>query len=198
MNDKQELKKRIDASYERRVKQWMESDPAQLLDAAETISAAQLIHDNLDDAISEQDAMLLLCLDDPLGYLTDRWISENGADIPHEEELLHCVWTLQQEFNDVRVPATVRDFLLDHKGGGFFLMTPCGFVSLTEAQAESLLDGHDMISHPGVSGMSMTVPADELLAQTVKSASRQNGVWHLLTETPEQAQGSPEMEVTMC
>lgn len=77
-------------------------------------------------------------------------------------------------------------------------MTPCGFVSLTEAQAESLLDGHDMISHPGVSGMSMTVPADELLAQTVKSASRQNGVWHLLTETPEQAQGSPEMEVTMC
>lgn len=53
MNDKQELKKRIDASYERRVKQWMESDPAQLLDAAETIAAAQLIHDNLDDAISE-------------------------------------------------------------------------------------------------------------------------------------------------
>ena len=43
MNDKQELKKRIDASYERRVKQWMESDPAQLLDAAETIAAAQLM-----------------------------------------------------------------------------------------------------------------------------------------------------------
>ena len=69
MNDKQELKKRIDASYERRVKQWMESDPAQLLDAAETIAAAQLIHDNLDDAISEQDAKFLLCLDDPLGCL---------------------------------------------------------------------------------------------------------------------------------
>lgn len=103
MNDKQELKKRIDASYERRVKQWMESDPAQLLDAAETIAAAQLIHDNLDDAISEQDAKFLLCLDDPLGYLTDRWISENGADIPHEEELLHCVWTLQQEFTEKHI-----------------------------------------------------------------------------------------------
>ena len=84
MNYKNELKKKISADYERRVKQWMSSDPAQLVDAAETIVAARLIRDNLDDAITTQDAKFLLDLDDPLGYVTDRWISENGADNSHK------------------------------------------------------------------------------------------------------------------
>ena len=198
MNYKNELKKKISADYERRVKQWMSSDPAQLVDAAETIAAARLIRDNLDDAITTQDAKFLLDLDDPLGYVTDRWISENGADNSHKEELQHCVWTLQQAFGEGQAPATVRDFLMEHKGGVFSLMTPCGYVSLTEAQAESLLDGHGIKSHPGVAGVSMEVSADEILTQTVKSANRQNGVWYLLTESPEQTQSPPEMEVNMC
>lgn len=198
MNYKNELKKKISADYERRVKQWMSSDPAQLVDAAETIAAARLIRDNLDDAITTQDAKFLLDLDDPLGYVTDRWISENGADNSHKEELQHCVWTLQQDFGEGQVPATVRDFLMEHKGGVFSLMTPCGYVSMTEAQAESLLDGHGIKSHPGVAGVSMEVSADEILTQTVKSANRQNGVWYLLTESPEQTQSPPEMEVNMC
>lgn len=198
MNYKNELKKKISADYERRVKQWMSSDPAQLVDAAETIAAARLIRDNLDDAITTQDAKFLLDLDDPLGYVTDRWISENGADNSHKEELQHCVWTLQQDFGEGQSPATVRDFLMEHKGGVFSLMTPCGYVSMTEAQAESLLDGHGIKSHPGVAGVSMEVSADEILTQTVKSANRQNGVWYLLTESPEQTQSPPEMEVNMC
>lgn len=198
MNYKNELKKKISADYERRVKQWMSSDPAQLVDTAETIAAARLIRDNLDDAITTQDAKFLLGLDDPLGYVTDRWISENGADNSHKEELQHCVWTLQQDFGEGQAPATVRDFLMEHKGGVFSLMTPCGYVSMTEAQAESLLDGHGIKSHPGVAGVSMEVSADEILTQTVKSANRQNGVWYLLTESPEQTQSPPEMEVNMC
>lgn len=198
MNYKNELKKKISADYERRVKQWMSSDPTQLVDAAETIAAARLIRDNLDDAITTQDAKFLLDLDDPLGYVTDRWISENGADNSHKEELQHCVWTLQQDFVEGQAPATVRDFLMEHKGGVFSLMTPCGYVSLTEAQAESLLNGHGIKSHPGVAGVSMEVSADEILTQTVKSANRQNGVWYLLTESPEQTQSPPEMEVNMC
>lgn len=198
MNYKNELKKKISADYERRVKQWMSSDSAQLVDAAETIAAARLIRDNLDDAITTQDAKFLLGLDDPLGYVTDRWISENGADNSHKEELQHCVWTIQQDFGEGQAPATVRDFLMEHKGGVFSLMTPCGYVSLTEAQAESLLDGHGIKSHPGVAGVSMEVSADEILTQTVKSVNRQNGVWYLLTESPEQTQSPPEMEVSMC
>lgn len=198
MNYKKELKKKISADYERRVKQWMASDPTQLVDAAETIAAARMIRDNLDEAVTMQDAKFLLDLDDPLGYITDCWILENGADASHKEELQHCVWTLQQDFGEGQAPATVRDFLMDHKGGVFSLMTPCGYVSLTEAQAESLLDGHSIKSHPGVADASMEVSADEILTQTVKSASQQNGVWYLLTESPEQTQSPSEMEVNMC
>lgn len=120
MNYKNELKKKISADYERRVKQWMSSDPAQLVDAAETIAAARLIRDNLDDAITTQDAKFLLDLDDPLGYVTDRWISENGADNSHKEELQHCVWTLQQDFGEGQAPATVRDFLMEQQGRSVF------------------------------------------------------------------------------
>lgn len=69
----------------------MASDPAELMDAAEEIAAARMIHDNIDDAITDEDARFLLDLDDPLGYVTDRWISENGADTSHKEELALCL-----------------------------------------------------------------------------------------------------------
>ena len=65
MNYKKELKKRISADYERRVKQWMAADPSQLIDAAEEITAARLIRDNIEDAINEEDARFLLGLDEP-------------------------------------------------------------------------------------------------------------------------------------
>ena len=85
MDYKKELKKRISADYERRVKQWMAADPSQLIDAAEEISAARLIHDNIEDAINEEDARFLLGLDEPLDELADRWIAENGLDSSHGE-----------------------------------------------------------------------------------------------------------------
>lgn len=97
MDYKQELKKRISADYERRVKQWMASDPAQLIDMAEEIMANRLIHDNLLDAIHDGDAAFLLQLDDPLYRMSNRWISENGLDTVHKDELLHCVESLQAE-----------------------------------------------------------------------------------------------------
>ena len=69
MDYKKELKKRISADYERRVKQWMAADPSQLIDAAEEITAARLIRDNIEDAINEEDARFLLGLDEPLDEL---------------------------------------------------------------------------------------------------------------------------------
>ena len=139
---KKELKKRISADYERRVKQWMAADPSQLIDAAEEITAARLIRDNIEDAINEEDARFLLGLDEPLDELADRWIAENGLDASHGEELLHCVWTLREELSDDAGTRTVRDFLATHVGGIFSLMTPCGFVPLTAAQAERLILGN--------------------------------------------------------
>ena len=124
MDYKKELKKRISADYERRVKQWMAADPSQLIDAAEEITAARLIRDNIEDAINEEDARFLLGLDEPLDELADRWIAENGLDSSHGEELLHCVWTLREDLTDDAGPRTVRDFLATHVGGVFSLMTP--------------------------------------------------------------------------
>ena len=40
MDYHKELKKKLSASYERQVKQWMASDPAQLIAAAEDIAAS--------------------------------------------------------------------------------------------------------------------------------------------------------------
>ena len=41
----------------------MAADPSQLIDAAEEITAARLIRDNIEDAINEEDARFLLGLD---------------------------------------------------------------------------------------------------------------------------------------
>ena len=43
MDYHKELKKKMSASYERQVKQWMASDPAQLIAAAEDIAAFRFI-----------------------------------------------------------------------------------------------------------------------------------------------------------
>lgn len=195
MNSKKELKKRISADYERRVKQWMASDPSQLIDAVEEITAARLIRDNIEDAITEEDANFLLELDDPLDDLTARWIAENGLEASHSEELLRCVWTLREEQTNTAVPCTVHAFLSTHPGSVFTLMTPCGFVPLTASQAEGLLNGQGAAAHPGVSGMEMALSADEILKQTIHSANYTNGVWHLLTDFPEMEYSGPEMGV---
>lgn len=189
---KKELKKRISADYERRVKQWMAADPSQLIDAAEEITAARLIRDNIEDAINEEDARFLLGLDEPLDELADRWIAENGLDASHGEELLHCVWTLREELSDDAGPCTVRDFLAAHVGGVFSLITPCGFVPLTAAQAEGLMNGQSTAAHPGVPAsrcrslpkiFSVSGPQRQLRKRRVA----------LLTEYPEMKQCGPEM-----
>ena len=95
MDYKKELKKRISADYERRVKQWMAADPSQLIDAAEEITAARLIRDNIEDAINEEDARFLLGLDEPQDELDNRWSAETSLEATHGEELLHYCWNIR-------------------------------------------------------------------------------------------------------
>ena len=89
MDYHKELKKKMSASYERQVKQWMASDPAQLIAAAEDIAAIRFIHENLVDTISDEDASFLLTLDDPLGDVSSKWVEENGSDMVHDLSLIH-------------------------------------------------------------------------------------------------------------
>lgn len=97
MDCKKELKKKLSASYERLVKQWMASDPAQLIEAAEKIAEARFIRDCLTDAVTEEDANFLLRCEDPLSVMRDKWIEENGAMMVHDDGLRHCVESLKEE-----------------------------------------------------------------------------------------------------
>lgn len=100
MDYHKELKKKMSASYERQVKQWMASDPAQLIAAAEDIAAIRFIHENLVDTISDEDASFLLTLDDPLGDVSSKWVEENGSDMVHDDDIHHCIWSLWEECTD--------------------------------------------------------------------------------------------------
>lgn len=99
MDCQKELKKRLSESYERMMKVWMTSPPAQLVALAEDIAAARFIRDSLTDAISDGDAAFLLTLDDPLELMSGKWVEENGSDTVQDEALRHCVYSLAYEHN---------------------------------------------------------------------------------------------------
>lgn len=185
MDCKKELKKKLSESYERLVKQWMASTPAQLVAAAEEIAAARFIHDSLTDAITEGDAVFLLDYEDPLAVLRDKWIEENGSKMVHDNDLVQCVVSLSQETAVNGEPVTVREFITSHPGASFQMMTPGGYVSLTPEQAEGLLAGESVSGNPGCPGFDMEVTADELLPQYVGGQRLERGVWLLGTYIPE-------------
>lgn len=97
MDYHKELKKKLSASYEQQVKRWMVSDPAQLIEAAEEIAAVRFIHNNLVEAISDENASFLLTLDDPLWDMSSKWVAENGSGMVHDEDIRHCIWSLWDE-----------------------------------------------------------------------------------------------------
>lgn len=86
MDYHKELKQKLSASYERHVKRWMESDPAQLIAAAEEIATIRFVHENLVDTISDEDASFLLTLDDPLEDVSSKWVEENGSEMVHDDD----------------------------------------------------------------------------------------------------------------
>ena len=199
MDYKKELTKKISAGYEQRVRQWMASDPAQLIDMAEDIVATRLVYENLLDAISDEDAAFLLRYDDdPLEVVSSRWSSENGLGAVHDDELIHCMESLRLEDMEQSQQMRVREFISQHPGAAFSMMTPGGYVLLTADQAEGLLKGESVAGNPGVTGSDRAVTADELLPQVIQDISWRNGVWYLMTRHPEMGQETSEMGVTMC
>lgn len=187
MDCKQEFKKRLGESYERMMKLWMASTPAQLVAASEEIAAARYIYNSLVDAITEGDAEFLLRYEDPLVVLRDKWIEESGAMMAHDDGLTHCIGSLSAR--RMEEPVTVREFLTAHPGASFEMMSPGGYVVLTPDQAKGLLSGESVSGDPGCSGCDMGITADELLPQYVGGHRLERGVWFLGTYVPELEQG---------
>ena len=170
----------------------MAADPSQLIDAAEEITAARLIHDNIEDAINEEDARFLL-------GLTSRWMSWQTAGLrrmvwmpPMVRSCSTASGHCGRILTDDAGPRTVRDFLATHVGGVFSLMTPCGFVPLTAAQAEGLMSGQSAAAHPGVPGITMSLSADDLAQSDGQQRQLRKRRVAPLTEYPEMKQCGPE------
>lgn len=189
MDCKKELKKKLSESYDRMMKLWMSSTPSQLVAAAEEITAARFIHDNLVDAITEGDAELLLGYNDPMNVVWKKWSEETSAMMAHDNGLAHCIESLSEQRMEEGATVTVREFLTRHPGASFNLMTPGGYVSLTPEQARGLLAGESAAGNPGCSGCDMKIDADELLPQQIQTMNLEKGVWHLLSYYPEIEQG---------
>lgn len=188
MDYKKELKKKLGESYERLMKQWMASAPAQLVEAAEEIAAARFIHNSLEEAITEGDARFLLQYDDPLIAMREQWLKEHGSQLMHDKDLIHCVSSLSAAQMNTGEPVTVQEFLARHPGDSFQIMSPGGYVCLDPEQAEALLAGGDASAHPGEPAYAMRVTADELLPQLVGGAKLERGVWFMGTYAPEMTQ----------
>lgn len=62
---------------------------------------------------------------------------------------------------------TVKNFLETGKFNGVHMMTPGGFVDLTNEQVKEVLAGKEILAHPGCRGYDMGMSAEEILSQVV-------------------------------
>lgn len=90
------FEQRIEKDYEQKLTEWQQLSPRELIDKADEIAATKLIHGQLSDSIVDETAAYLLRFADPLTVVTDYWIDENGADMVHDEDIAHALWSLQE------------------------------------------------------------------------------------------------------
>lgn len=202
MDCRKELKKKLSESYDRMMKLWMASTPAQLVAAAEEIAAARFIRDSLTDAITEGDAEFLLGYGDPFQTMADQWRKDHGVQAL-SNELVPCIRELSEVYQtDEAQKITVRELLTRYPSASFNMMTPGGYIFLTPEQAGALLAEESVSGNPGCSGHDMEITAGELLPQKIQSMNLEKGVWRLLCDYPEMEQGmeenAPGLEVSMC
>lgn len=96
---------------------------------------------------------------------------------------------------------TVKDFILKNPNLTLHLMTPAGYVDLNPEQTRRLLEGGNMMSHPGCSGCDMELPADVVLSQFICSCNmdQENHQCFLLTGLyPPEEDISPKDENECC
>ena len=90
----------------------------------------------------------------------------------------------------------VKDFIRQYPGASFDMMTPGGFVFLTEWQAKDLLAGKAVMAHPRDPACAIKQDADEQLRVPVGSARLAKQVCHMLTGYPqEEMQADCQKEV---
>lgn len=186
---------KLQKNYENLAAEWSVLTPAELIDKAEEIYATKLVKEQLMQCVDEKTAGWFLRFRNLLEIVRDKWMEENGTELPHDEELSHAVWSItdcqdtdslyEMEANaepSGTQPVTVREFIERHPNVAFDMMTPGGFVYLTPDRAESLLDGQSVKGHPGEIEYTHEIPAEELLNQEVVRANFNGTEWKLLSD----------------
>ena len=217
-NEKQlekKLRDRIEANYRSYIQQLQSRPASDLIEQASEIAAVKLVYDELMDCCSAGEAEYLLRFEDPLRLVSDQWLAEQN--VSHSDELGHALWNITdkglgegeyamldavQDGPETAGPVTVREFLEQHPGSCFDMMTPGGFVCLTPEKAALLLSGESVKGHPGDIEYAMEIPAEELLNQEVLNAGFCDGSWHILSDDvhdmEQQAADSPDQGVRLC
>lgn len=181
---------RLQENYAAFTGQWSAMTPSELIEKAEKIYAAQMVKEHLMKSVDEQQAEWLLRFENPLEIMRDKWINENGMEMVHDEDFSHALWTVMdcQDTENLYplapgqdAPVTVREFIEQHPGASFEMMTPGGFVYLTPERAKLLLAGQRVKGHPGEIEYAMEITVDELLNQEVLNANFSGNEWHMLS-----------------
>jgi hypothetical protein len=89
----------------------------------------------------------------------------------------------------------VKDFILQHPGESFHMLTPQGIIWLPADRVYDLLTGKSTMAHPRMSATGVYVAAEELLTQEVQSDDFGHNRWYIRTEYPQekvQKQDAPD------
>ena len=122
---------------------------------------------------SEQGGMLMEKMFDQLLDKTTAMLSYYRVANTKEDTL---------EWFKTQSKATIQEFLENHKGAAFDMMTPGGYLYLTPEKAQSLLSGEDKKGHLGSQTYTVDIPTDEQLKQEVINANFNDGTWNLLSD----------------
>lgn len=79
---------------------------------------------------------------------------------------------------------TVRNFLLEHPGASFHIMSPGGYVDLIPDDVNRLLRGKPAKGHLGDSESMRDVASKDLLSQIVCKSGNDGKAYTLLTDLP--------------
>lgn len=205
---------KLEKNYADFMAEWSAMSPSELIDKSEEIYATQLVREHFKESLDEQQAEWLLRFQNPLEIMRDKWIEENGLETVHDEELSHAVCEVMEDSRDVENfydldakaqtapdrngPVTVREFIEQHPGLPFDMMTPGGYVYLIPEKAKLLLSGQNVWGHPGNPEYAMEIPAEELLNQEVIRANFKGNVWYVLSNViPDMEQKPPSSEQGM-
>ena len=89
------LKQKVDERYAKYKAQWLQMQPAQLIENCEEIEAITRMAKTLPNSTTDEEAEYLLRFKDPLKVVSDMWIVNNGmGSMVMDHEMDHILWKI--------------------------------------------------------------------------------------------------------